>query len=133
MSEQPAPAAYDPAKPVVVDELVQLYLARKELGIQRYSVPLQPDNGRDMARDALEEALDLSVYLMGMVLELRAKLARLGSAELLEHIEVLESKLGAIRAACNSTAWILNAKDVLAILDRDEMPLAQAARALRGE
>ena len=37
--------------------------ARRDLGIARYGVPLQRDNGRDHALDAYEEALDLLAYV----------------------------------------------------------------------
>lgn len=43
-----------------------LCLQRRALGIARYSTPPQLDNGRDMRRDAREEALDLAVYLWGV-------------------------------------------------------------------
>lgn len=36
--------------------------ARRQLGIDRYGVPLQRNNGRDTARDMLEEALDCMAY-----------------------------------------------------------------------
>lgn len=39
---------------------------RRALGVRRYGTPLQLDNGRDMRRDAREEALDLAVYLWGL-------------------------------------------------------------------
>ena len=39
---------------------------RRALGVRRYGIPLQLDNGRDMRRDAREEALDLAVYLWGL-------------------------------------------------------------------
>lgn len=39
---------------------------RRDVGISRYGVPLQIDNGRDMRLDAHEEALDLAVYLWAM-------------------------------------------------------------------
>lgn len=39
---------------------------RRALGISHYGTPLQLDNGRDMRRDAREEALDLPVYLWGV-------------------------------------------------------------------
>lgn len=42
---------------------------RRELGIQRYGTALQPENGRDMLRDAYEEALDLAIYLRGVIAE----------------------------------------------------------------
>lgn len=42
---------------------------RRKLGIKRYGTALQPHNGRDMLRDAYEEALDLAVYLKGVLVE----------------------------------------------------------------
>lgn len=39
---------------------------RRALGVRRYGIPLQLDNGRDMRRDAREEALDLAVYLWAL-------------------------------------------------------------------
>lgn len=47
----------------------RLYLLahdRRLLGIARYGTPLQRGNGRDMRRDAREEALDLAVYLWAL-------------------------------------------------------------------
>jgi hypothetical protein len=43
--------------------LVPDMLARHELGVQRYGVPLRVWNGRDALADAYQEALDLVVYL----------------------------------------------------------------------
>lgn len=40
-----------------------LAIERRQQGIDRYGVPLQRDNGRDHLMDALQEALDLMVYL----------------------------------------------------------------------
>ena len=37
--------------------------ARDAVGRARYGTPLQAHNGRDVLRDAYEEALDLAVYL----------------------------------------------------------------------
>lgn len=42
---------------------------RKEIGLERYGTLLFPHNGRDMLRDAYEEALDLCVYLRGVMEE----------------------------------------------------------------
>lgn len=42
---------------------------RLQVGIQRYGTALQPHNGRDMLRDAYEEALDLATYLRGVIAE----------------------------------------------------------------
>lgn len=49
----------------VIDELT----TRKQRGLETYGTILQPNNGRDAARDAFEEALDTSVYLMQLQLE----------------------------------------------------------------
>ena len=43
--------------------------ARRQVGISRYGTALQPFNGRDMLRDAYEEALDLAIYLRGVMYE----------------------------------------------------------------
>lgn len=50
----------------VPDRLRLLMLARRRQGIERYGVPLQRDNGRDHAADALQEALDGAVYCEAM-------------------------------------------------------------------
>lgn len=43
--------------------------ARRQVGIERYGTALQAHNGRDMLRDAYEEALDLAIYLRGVIEE----------------------------------------------------------------
>jgi hypothetical protein len=54
----------------VVQELVLADLQeRLAIGIQRYGTGLQPHNGRDMLRDAYDEAMDLTVYLRGCLYE----------------------------------------------------------------
>lgn len=45
--------------------LVRDIEARRDVGIERYGTALQPDNGRDMLQDALDEAIDLGVYVRG--------------------------------------------------------------------
>jgi hypothetical protein len=58
---QPAPKRTD--APHTVD-LVLLDLGRrKAMGIAKYGMPHQHDNGRDHLVDAYQEALDLCVYL----------------------------------------------------------------------
>lgn len=42
---------------------------RKALGESRYGTALQPFNGRDMLKDAYEEALDLAIYIRGVMYE----------------------------------------------------------------
>lgn len=62
---QPAPKPG--TAPHTVD-LVQADLtARKAMGVAKYGVPHQADNGRDHLQDAYEEALDLCVYLRGEI------------------------------------------------------------------
>jgi hypothetical protein len=54
----------------VIQELVMFDMqGRLSLGLERYGTGLQAHNGRDMLRDAYEEALDLCVYLRGAMYE----------------------------------------------------------------
>lgn len=74
--DQPLPVE---GRECVQDALIAHIEERKRLGIERYGRPLETHNGRDAVQDALEEALDLAVYLMQVRLEqrdLRADLAR---------------------------------------------------------
>lgn len=57
----------------IVDQLIEKLLERKRIGIERYGVALQMDNGRDALADALDEALDLTVYLMQAIAERDAR------------------------------------------------------------
>lgn len=43
--------------------------ARKQKGLQTYGTTLKTNNGRSALRDALEESLDMSMYLMQAVME----------------------------------------------------------------
>jgi hypothetical protein len=67
------------------DLAIKLLQARKDLGLKRYGSLLQPRNGRDNLRDAIEEATDLLVYLVN-----EGEERRLYEQE----IETLERKLG---------------------------------------
>lgn len=51
------------------EPLVRALAARRALGLERYKTILQAGNGRDFARDATEEAVDLVVYVRGMLAE----------------------------------------------------------------
>ena len=64
---QPMPVAND--APSVQDAVIAEIEKRKAVGLERYGTLLQPHNGRDMLRDAFEEALDLTCYLMGALIE----------------------------------------------------------------
>ena len=73
MSDQPAPASSTgDIWAEIIAELPEnhilrpLAIQRRAEGIKTYKTPLHRGNGRDFARDALEEALDLMAYLRGM-------------------------------------------------------------------
>lgn len=53
-----------------------LLIERKAMGLAKYGTAHQYDNGRDHAIDALQESLDMNVYLMAEVLKLRDQVAR---------------------------------------------------------
>lgn len=65
--DQPLPVPND--NPDVQSQVIADIEARRELGIERYGVALQPHNGRDALRDAYEEALDLAMYLKQAIVE----------------------------------------------------------------
>lgn len=67
MKEQPMPVFND--NPILQELVMQDMAKRLELGIERYGTGLQANNGRDMLQDAYEEALDLCVYLRGIMYE----------------------------------------------------------------
>jgi hypothetical protein len=55
--------------PILQEMVIKDMAKRLELGIERYGTGLQVGNGRDMLQDAYEEALDLCVYLRGIMYE----------------------------------------------------------------
>lgn len=62
--------------------ILPLCRARRQVGIERYGVPLQAGNGRDNRRDLIEELLDAAVYAWAenevtMALELLGMVRRL--------------------------------------------------------
>lgn len=65
--EQPAPIQND--HPAVWPLVMVDMATRDKVGRERYGTPLQPHNGRDVLRDAYEEALDLAVYLRSAIYE----------------------------------------------------------------
>lgn len=67
LTEQPMPALN--AGRSIQDLVIADMEARKAVGLARYGTLLRPHNGRDMLRDAYEEALDLAVYLRGAIAE----------------------------------------------------------------
>jgi hypothetical protein len=58
-----------PGNPDVQSMVIADIEARRELGRQRYGTALQPHNGRDVLRDAYEEAIDLAMYLRQAIAE----------------------------------------------------------------
>lgn len=56
-------------EPFVQDLVIVDIEARKEVGIKRYGTALQAHNGRDVLRDAYEEAIDLCMYLRQLIEE----------------------------------------------------------------
>lgn len=58
----------DAVVPVAADVSADL-IDREQLGIDRYGTTLQAFNGRDVLRDAYEEALDLACYLRQAMVE----------------------------------------------------------------
>jgi len=49
--------------PDIMDLVIQDMHARKELGMERYGVPLRTFNGRKALKDLYEELLDACVYI----------------------------------------------------------------------
>jgi hypothetical protein len=48
------------------DRVIDFIASRRDVGIERYGMPLQPMNGRDFARDLREELADALCYLDGL-------------------------------------------------------------------
>ena len=65
--DQPPPTPNE--KPSVWDLVMEDMRERDQVGRARYGTPLQPHNGRDVLKDAYQEALDLAVYLRQAIYE----------------------------------------------------------------
>lgn len=65
--DQPLPVVNEEKD--IQTQVIEDIVARREVGIERYGTALQPFNGRSATRDAYEEALDLSMYLKQMLVE----------------------------------------------------------------
>lgn len=61
----PVPNKLEPVWYLVIKDMNK----RNEFGRKKYGTPLQPFNGRDVLKDAYEEALDLVVYLRQAIYE----------------------------------------------------------------
>jgi hypothetical protein len=53
----------------VVNTVVTNFLLRDDMGTKKYGTHLQPGNGRDSLKDALQEAMDLVMYLTQAIME----------------------------------------------------------------
>lgn len=51
------------------EHVLEMFRARRQLGIERYGTPLQAHNGRDALRDIAEETLDRIAYLQQLATE----------------------------------------------------------------
>lgn len=98
--DQPHPIPND--RPDAQAQLMEKISQRRELGKSRYGTYLQPHNGRDAARDLLEELLDAAVYWTQIEMErdalsdrgvlrvivdqnLQASLGKCGSCKVCDH------------------------------------------------
>lgn len=63
-TEQPLPTGNDMQG--CHDRVIDFVASRRDVGIERYGMPLQPMNGRDFARDLREELADALCYLDGL-------------------------------------------------------------------
>jgi hypothetical protein len=114
--------------------LRELYVARRAQGLARYGVPLQRDNGRDHLRDAVQEAVDLVVYLEAAEQrELQAEAERLARAVW----DVLASRAvpyaAVTPAARRAAATRRRVANLEAALERAEGAAVDARRELRAE
>lgn len=87
IEDQPAPTPNN--RPAIWDLVIADMKARDKLGRKRYGTPLQAFNGRDGLWDAMEEAMDLVVYLRQVITEREAN----------EHLEVHQFR------AARDEAW----------------------------
>ncbi len=114
--------------------LRELYVARRAQGLARYGVPLQRDNGRDHLCDAVQEAVDLVVYLEAAEQsELQAEAEGLARAVW----DVLASRAvpyaAVTPAARRAAATRRRAANLEAALERAEGAAVDARRELRAE
>lgn len=66
-SEEPGPISND--LPAITILVVEDLKERMEMGIEKYGMPLQPNNGRDPLIDAYQEIMDLALYMRQMIYE----------------------------------------------------------------
>lgn len=71
MTDQPMPTGGSgkPANAVLLDEFKGVLIRQTSKGAHRYGQPVRAWNGRDAGQDAIEEWVDLGVYLTQLRLE----------------------------------------------------------------
>jgi hypothetical protein len=61
------------SKDPIVQTVLDKYIKRSELGITKYGTTLQENNTDDFINHAIEEAMDLTLYLMKIKETLKSK------------------------------------------------------------
>lgn len=84
MKKQPKPLKNN--NPPIVDLVIKDMKDRKKLGLKRYGVALQANNGRDSLQDLYEELLDACIYIKQVLEEDRLMMKKI--------IKKLEKKTG---------------------------------------
>jgi hypothetical protein len=74
--DDPQPAPTSSARPCAWDVVLGWMRDRDQFGQRKYGVRLQPGNGRDQLKDAIDELLDLIAYLAAEWLERQEAQAR---------------------------------------------------------
>lgn len=69
MNPESTPPPVSNEYPHMADYAAKAVMDRKAWGEQKYGTPLQPFNGRDAIVDAMEEVLDLNVYMQQVLYE----------------------------------------------------------------
>jgi glutathione S-transferase len=95
---QPPPAMQGGRE--VLPDLVALLRSRSDFGFKKYQVRLHTENGRDAYIDALQELLDLFVYLHQAQME-RAQLEEdlaTARADLASHVAALDARIETLKA-----------------------------------
>lgn len=67
--------------PTMHEEVIAAIRARAEFGLEKYGVPLMPNNGRSWPNDATDEFLDLWAYIQQGRAERAAMAARIAELE----------------------------------------------------
>ena len=60
-------------KDVIVEQVINKYYTRSDVGIRKYRTTLEGNNTDDFLEHALEEAMDFTLYIMKIKSILKAK------------------------------------------------------------